>query len=162
MPRPGSAASSRWRRLSSFITTASWAASLAKPCIESCVLYSWHRSAPAVAPSTPAGFAATVPAGASLLTRASGAELGQLAEVLERCRVGERIEVLHRQAVDHIAHRELGELAGQGTREIRNRNDLGRHVARGGVGAHGTADLFFQLLIELHALTHAHEQHDAH
>src|SRR5262252_2898311 len=162
MLRVGSRASSRWRRPSSCITTASWASSLAKPCIESCVLYSWRRSAPAVASSTPAAIAGTVPAGASLLTRASGPELGQLAEVLERCGVGERIEVLHRQSVDDIAHGELGELAGEGAREIRNRNDLGRHVARGGMGAHGLADLLLQLLIELRAVAHAHEQHDAH
>src|ERR1700750_1770960 len=122
MPWPGFPASSRWRRPPRLITTAGWGASLVNAFIESWVPYMLHRAAPGVAASTPAGFAGTVPAGASLLTRTSGPELGQLAEVLERCGVGERIEVLHRQSVDHIAHRELGELAGEGTREIRDRD----------------------------------------
>src|SRR5215472_15340843 len=80
--------------------------------------------------------------------------------MLERAGVGERIPVLHRQAVNDVAYRELGEFAGERAREVGYRDDSGGNVARGGVGADGRADLLLQWLIELCTAGQAHEQYD--
>ena len=61
---------------------------------------------------------------------ALGAELGAVAEVLQRLGVGERLEVLHRPAVHDVAHRELDDLAALGARDVGDLHDLRRHVAR--------------------------------
>ena len=61
---------------------------------------------------------------ASLRTRLQDCKLGQIAEILERTRIGERIHVVHRQPVDDVAHRKLGELAGERARQVRHRDDL--------------------------------------
>ena len=56
-------------------------------------------------------------------------QLGAVAEVLERLGVGERLDVLHRPAMHHLAHRELDDLAALGARNIGDLHDLRRHGA---------------------------------
>src|SRR6185312_7223 len=66
----------------------------------------------------------------------------QICEKRERLGIRQRIRVLHRLAVDHGAHRQLGNLARDGARDIGDLQDLRRHMARSGV----VTDLPFDLL----------------
>ena len=79
----------------------------------------------------------------------SGRQIRQIAKMLERLRVGQRIDVLHRQPVDHIAHGKLGNLPRQRARQVSHRNDFRRHMARRRMGADRVANLLSQRLVEL-------------
>ena len=69
-------------------------------------------------------------------------------KMLQRLRIRERVHVLHRAAMDHVAHGELGDLAGQRARDIRHGDDLRRHVPRRGRRADRVADRLLQRLVE--------------
>ena len=67
---------------------------------------------------------------------------------LRLCRtgIGERIRVLHRQTVDDVAHRELGELAGERTGEVRHGDDLRGQTVGAEQHQHVIARLSWELL----------------
>ena len=56
-------------------------------------------------------------------------------EELERLGVGQRLAVLDGAAVDHVAHRELGDLARARARDVGDLDHLRRHVARRALAA---------------------------
>src|SRR6185437_3107863 len=76
-------------------------------------------------------------------------------------RIRQRVRVLHRLSVDRRAHRKLGNLAGDGARDIGDLQDLCRHMARSGIGADLLANFVAECIVELEAFAQAHEQHDA-
>src|SRR5579872_921414 len=92
----------------------------------------------------------------------SGCEIRQIAEVLEGLGVGERVDVLDRQPMHHIAHGQFGQLAGQRPRNVRYRDDLCRDVAWRGVGANGVANLLLEGFVQLDVRFQPHEQDHAH
>ena len=59
-------------------------------------------------------------------SRALDLQLRQIAKVLERGGVGERIEVLDRQSMDDVAHRQFGEFPGQRARDVGDGDDRAR------------------------------------
>ena len=90
-------------------------------------------------------------------------QLRQVPEQLQRLRIGERLAVLDRPAMDDVAHGELGDLAGLGARNVGDRHDPGRHVARAGARAdlaRGCA--VSRSVVERARPRQPHEQHDAH
>src|SRR5919198_6701370 len=89
-------------------------------------------------------------------------ELGPVLELLQRLGIGERLDVLHRAAVHHIAHRELDDLAALGARDVRHLADLGRHMARRSVVADAALDAVHHRLVELEPLAQLDEEYDAH
>src|SRR5574337_2097317 len=82
----------------------------------------------------------------------------QVAVLLQRLGIGERVGVFHRPPVDHVAHRELGDLAADGARDVGHREDLGGHVARRGVVADRGFDFLDKRVIEPCAFAQTHEQ----
>src|SRR6185295_20201421 len=67
-------------------------------------------------------------------TRNSGRrELGSIAEIVQGLRIRQRLEVFRLAAVDHVAHRQLDDLAALGARDVGDLQDLGRNVAGSGV-----------------------------
>ena len=68
--------------------------------------------------------------------------------MLERLGVGERLDVLHRAAVHHVAHRELDDLAALGARNIGDLHDFRGHVPRRRVGANVFLDTLRERIVE--------------
>src|SRR6266581_3413499 len=89
-------------------------------------------------------------------------QLRAVPEVLERFGIGERLEVLHRPAVNDVAHGELDDLVRLGAGNIGHLHDFRRHVPRGGVRADPVLDLCDERVIEREPLAELHEQHHAH
>src|SRR5262245_6159981 len=89
-------------------------------------------------------------------------ELRTVAEMLERLRVGERLDVLHRPAMHHLAHRELDDLVRLGPRDVPHLEHDRRHVPRRRVLAYPALDLCDERGVELAALAQLDEQHHAH
>src|SRR5437899_1019741 len=92
----------------------------------------------------------------------SAAKLGTIAELLERFGIGERLEVLDRQAVHDIAHRKLHDLVALRPRYVGHLHDAGRYVARRRVGANVRANPLDERFVERNAVLKLYEQHDAH
>lgn len=51
-------------------------------------------------------------------------------EQVERFGIGQRLDILHRTAMHHVTHGQLGYLAGLGARNVSHRHDLFRHMPR--------------------------------
>jgi hypothetical protein len=64
--------------------------------------------------------------GDSLAVSFLRAQFRQAAIKVERLGIGQRLGVLHRPAVDRVAHCKLGDLAGFGARNIGDLHDFGR------------------------------------
>src|SRR5579862_9882924 len=80
-----------------------------------------------------AGSLPSVPSAAASstsLTAKSGLQIRQVSKVIERLRVGERIDVFHGQTVNDVADRKLGELPRQRSRQVGYVYDLRGHVSR--------------------------------
>src|SRR6185437_12962775 len=92
----------------------------------------------------------------------SARQIRQVAEMLERLRIGERVHILDRQSMNDIAYRELGEFPRQRTGEVGNGDDFSGHVPGCRVCPDGVADLLAQGLIESNTRLEAHEHYDAH
>src|SRR5690606_5083682 len=90
-----------------------------------------------------------------------GLQFGNVAELFQRLRVGERVGVLHRLAVDDVLYREFHDLAADGARNVPHLDDLRRNVARRGVGADDLANALSQSIVQRQAFAQPHEQHDA-
>src|SRR3990170_4193539 len=89
-------------------------------------------------------------------------ELPAIAKMLQRLGVRQRLEVPHRPAVHHVAHRELYDLARLGARDVADLQHLGRDVARRGVVADALLYAVDKRVVQLQALAQLDEQHDAH
>src|SRR4051812_42475619 len=89
-------------------------------------------------------------------------QLGAVLELLERLRVGERLDVLHLAPVHHVAYRQLDNLAALGAWNVGDLEDLRRHVARGGVVADAALDAIRDFVVHAEAVTQLDEEHDAH
>src|SRR5215831_13871622 len=57
-------------------------------------------------------------------------QLRQIAEELQCRRVRESVDVLHRAAVDHVSHGELGDLSADRARNVAHLDDFPRYVVR--------------------------------
>ena len=66
--------------------------------------------------------------------------------------IGQRFDILHRQAVNDVAHGELDDLAALGARNVGHLHDLRGHMARRRVGANMLLDAFDQRLVEREAV----------
>src|SRR6185503_4339856 len=75
--------------------------------------------------------------------------------------IRERVLVLHRASVNHVAHGELHDLAALGPGNVADLDDLRGHVARRRVGANARLDAIGELVVERSALLQLHEQDDA-
>jgi hypothetical protein len=80
---------------------------------------------------------------------------------LERLGVGKGFAVLDRAAVNNVAHGELDDLAVPGARYVGDLHDLGRHVARRGVGTDLAVDLLDERLVQLAARAQLDEEDHA-
>src|SRR5258708_26278212 len=98
----------------------------------------------------------------ALPTRSSGLELGPVAKLVQYLGVGQRLEVLHRQAVHNVAYRQLDDLAALGARDIAYLHDLRRHMPRRRVGADLPLDAIDQGVVERQPVAEPNEQDDAH
>src|SRR2546426_8647278 len=90
------------------------------------------------------------------------AQLGAVPEVLERLGIGQRLQVLHRPAMHHVAHRQLDDLPALGARDVFDLQDLGRDVPRGGVLADPALDCVDERIVERAIFAQLDEQHDPH
>src|SRR5688572_20323892 len=62
-------------------------------------------------------------------------ELGPAAEVLQRLRIGQRLEIFRLSAMNDVAHRQFDDLAALGTGNVGHLDDLRGHVPGRGVAA---------------------------
>src|SRR4051794_20031795 len=89
-------------------------------------------------------------------------ELGEVPEECQCLWVSQRIRVFDGPAMDHIANRQLSDLAADGPGDVRNGNDALWHMMGTGVFPDPAPDPFPQGLIQRATLAQADEQHDAH
>src|SRR6185437_631391 len=89
-------------------------------------------------------------------------QLREVAEKLQRPRIRERLDVLHRPSVNHLADRNLADLAAHRTRYVVDLNHYLRHVQRRSVAPYLRLDPRHEIVGQAHALPQPHEQHDPH
>src|SRR5262245_17500972 len=100
--------------------------------------------------------------GIRVLMSVSALQLDAVAKVLERVRIGERLDVLHGAAMNDFAHGELDDLAALRPRDLGHLQDLRGHVPRRRVLADAYPDPRREHVVERQAVAQLHEQHDAH
>src|SRR4030095_4185628 len=79
-------------------------------------------------------------------------QLLPVAKLLERLRIGERFDVLDRQAMHDVAHGQLDDLVALGAGNVSHLHDFRRHVPRCRVRAHLLLDAIGELLVDHHAV----------
>src|SRR5436190_13819397 len=87
-------------------------------------------------------------------------ELRQISEQLECLWIRQRVDILHDPTVYDVAHGELCDLSADRPRDIRDLNDLLRHVMRARVDANLRTNALLELLVERLTFNEANEQHD--
>src|SRR3989304_10170610 len=87
-------------------------------------------------------------------------QFGNILKIRERLGLGERLHVIHRPAVNDIAHRKFHDLAALGRGDVGYLDDLGRHVARRSVAPDLSLDAACQSLIEPGPLAQPDEEHN--
>src|SRR5690242_9759688 len=92
----------------------------------------------------------------------SGLQLFAIAELLERLRVCERLDVFHWPPMHDVTHRELDDLVALRAWNVGDLHDLRRNMSRCHAGANVLADPVDERLIENHAVGKTHEQDHAH
>src|SRR5215831_5933331 len=91
----------------------------------------------------------------------SGLELAAVPKLHKRLGISQRLDVLHRFTVHHVAYRQLDDLAALGARNVGNLEHLGGNVARRGIAANLPLDLVDERLVEIDSVAQAHEEDHA-
>ena len=82
--------------------------------------------------------------------------------MVQGLRVGQRLDIFDRPAMDQVTHRQFDDLAAFGARDFGHLEDFRRHMARRGFGPDARFDAGDEIIIQAHTGTQGNEQHHPH